>query len=156
MMKMATEYEQLMGVILEDLRVCLRYTPNRENDLLCFIEQYQKASGDMRPDILGNLRACMDGKPYPNPYTAYQRYGEKEIKLLEQLLRGYLEDMQTAADKELVLTNLVAEINGLQDKCCGQLIDSWRKDHLTQLLVLAAKEAGCPSPISLVDSQSRW
>jgi len=156
MMKMVTEYEQFLTVILEDLRVCLRYTPNCENDLLCFMEQYLKASSDMRPDILGNLRACMDGKPYPNPYSAYQRYGEREIKRLEQLLRGYHEDMQTAADKELVLKNLIAEINDLQDKCCGQLIDRWRKDHLNQLLVLAAKEAGCPSPISVVDSQSRW
>lgn len=155
-MTMATEYEQFLTVILEDLRVCLRYTPNRENDLLCFMEQYLKAYGDMRPDILGNLRACMDGKPYPNPYSAYQCYGEKEIKLLEQLLRGYHDDMQTAADKELVLKNLIAEINDLQDKCCGQLIDSWRKDHLTQLLSLPVAEGEFSSLLSFLDTQSQW
>ena len=41
-MKTKTEYEQLLTVILDDLGVCLRYTPNRENDLLSFMEQYLK------------------------------------------------------------------------------------------------------------------
>ncbi|MCI1965129.1 MAG: hypothetical protein LKJ17_03205 [Oscillospiraceae bacterium] len=103
-----------------------------------------------------NLRACMDGGVYPNPYAMYQHYGEREINLLEQLLRGYLQDMQGCADKELVLINLIAAINDLQDKCCGQLIDSWRKDHLTQFLALAAKEQHLSFAISLIDSENRW
>jgi hypothetical protein len=156
MMKLKTEYEQLLGVILEDLRVCLQYTPSRENDLLCFMEQYIKAPKELRPTILQNLRACMDGKEYPNPYAVYQYYGEQEINLLEQLLRGYLQDMQSCSDKELVLTNLIAAINDLQDKCCGQLIDNWRKDHLTQLLALAAKEQCLSSAIAVIDSENRW
>lgn len=155
-MQLQTEYEQLLTVILEDLRVCLQYTPNRENDLLCFMEQYLKATKELRPAILQNLRACMDGGVYPNPYAMYQHYGEQEINLLEQLLRGYLQDMQGCADKELVLINLIAAINDLQDKCCGQLIDSWRKDHLTQFLVLASKEQQLSFAISLIDSKNRW
>lgn len=156
MMQLKTEYEQLLAVILEDLRVCLQYTPCRENDLLCFMEQYIKVAKELRPAILQNLRACMDGEVYPNPYAMYQHYGEQEIYLLEQLLRGYLQDMQSCSDKELVLTNLIADINDLQDKCCGQLIDNWRKDHLTQLLALAAKEQNLSSAISIIDSESRW
>ena len=155
-MKTTIEYEQLLRVILEDLRVCLQYTPNRENDILCFMEQYIKASKELRPAILQNLRACMDDKAYPNPYTMYQHYGEQEINLLEQLLRGYLQDIQSRTDKELVLTNLIAAINDLQDKCCGQLIDNWRKDHLTQLLILAAKEENLSSAISMIDIENRW
>lgn len=155
-MKLKTEFEQLLRVILEDLRVCLQYTPNRENDILCFMEQYIKASKELRPAILQNLRACIDGKAYPNPYTMYQHYGEQEINLLEQLLRAYLQDIQSRTDKELVLTNLIAAINDLQDKCCGQLIDNWRKDHLTQLLILAAKEENLSSAISMIDIENRW
>lgn len=155
-MKKSTEYEQILTVILEDLRMCLRYTPNRENDLLCLMEQYLKAQSDARPNILENLRACMDGKAYPNPYADYQHYGETEISLLEHLLRGYPEDMQSSADKGTVLTNLIATINDLQDRSLGQLIDRWRKDRLIQLLALAAKEEGYPSLVSLIGSQCRW
>lgn len=64
--------------------------------------------------------------------------------------------MQGCADKELVLINLIAAINDLQDKCCGQLIDNWRKDHLTQLLALAAKEQCLSSAIAVIDSENRW
>ena len=155
-MKLKTEYEQLLAVILEDLRVCLQYTPSRENDLVCFMEQYIKAPKELRQTLLPSIRACMDGKEYPNPYVLYQHYGDQEINLLEQLLRGYLQDMQSCSDKELVLTNLIAAINDLQDKCCGQLIDNWRKDHLTQLLALAAKEQCLSSAIAVIDSENRW
>lgn len=155
-MKTKTEYEQLLTVILDDLGVCLRYTPNRENDLLCFMEQYLKGNSDNRPWILRELRACMDGAEYKNPYLAYQHYGEQEVRLLEQLLCDYARDMKICADKELVLTNLITAVNELQDKCCGQLLDNWRKDHLTQLVISVAKEAAFPSALSLIDSNSRW
>lgn len=155
-MRTGSEYEQLLTVILDDLSVCLRYTPNRENDLLCFMEQYLKGNSENRPQILDELRACMDGAEYINPYLAYQHYGEPDVRLLEQLLCDYARDMKTCADKELVLTNLITAVNELQDKCCGQLLDNWRRDHLTQLLVSVAKEVAFPSALSLIDSNSRW
>jgi len=155
-MKTKTEYEQLLTVILDDLGVCLRYTPNRENDLLCFMEQYLKGNSDNRPRILRELRACMDGAEYVNPYLAYQHYGEQEVRLLEQLLCDYAHDMKTCADKELVLVSLITAINELQDKCCGQLLDNWRRDHLTQLVISVAKEIAFSSALSLIDSNSRW
>lgn len=98
----------------------------------------------------------MDGKEYPNPYTLYQHYGEKEIALLEQFLYGYLQDMQCCTDKSLVLKNLIAALNDLQDKCCGQLIDHWRKEHLTQLLILAAEEQNLTCACAMIERVSRW
>ena len=56
----------------------------------------------------------------------------------------------------LGLTNLITAINELQDKCCGQLLDNWRRDHLIQLVVSVAKGAAFPSALSLIDSNSRW
>ena len=55
--------------ILEDMLSFIRYTPNREADILAFMEKYQKADHEERPAILGHLRCCMDGKEYPNPYA---------------------------------------------------------------------------------------
>lgn len=155
-MKTKTEYEQLLMVILDDLRVCLRYTPNRENDLLCFMEQYLKGNNDNRPWILGELRACMDGEEYPNPYLAYQHYSEQEVHQLEQLLCEYARNMKTHADKEVVLVGFITAVNELQDKCCGQLLDNWRSDHLTQLVDSVAREVSFSSALSLIDSESRW
>ena len=155
-MKTKTEHEQLLTVILDDLGVCLRYTPNRENDLLCFMEQYLKGNSHNRPRILKELRACMDGEEYGNPHLAYQHYDEQDVRLLEQLLCDYARDMKACTDKELVLVNLITAVNELQNKCCGQLLDNWRRDHLTQLVVLVAKEAAFPSALSLIDSNSRW
>ncbi|WP_313527780.1 hypothetical protein [Anaerotignum sp.] len=155
-MNRTTEYEQILTVILDDLRVCLAYTPNRENDLLCFMEQYLKGNGNDRPRILEQLRACMDGEEYHNPYLAYQHYGIEEIKQLEQHLRGYEEDMKTSEDKELVLRNLIIAINEMQEKCLGQLLDNWRRDHLTQFLVLVAKECSCDTALAVIDRENRW
>lgn len=155
-MNRTTEYEEILTVILDDLRVCLTYTPNRENDLLCFMEQYLKGNGNDRPRILEQLRACMDGKEYQNSYLAYQHYGIKEIKQLEQYLRGYVEDMKTFEDKELVLQNLITAINEMQDKCLGQLLDNWRRDHLIQFLVLVARECSCNTALAIIDRENRW
>lgn len=37
--------------IIDDLIVCISYTPNRDNDLLCFMEQYLKADPKNRPRL---------------------------------------------------------------------------------------------------------
>lgn len=155
-MKIKNEYEQLLTVILEDLRVCLQYTPHRENDLLCFMEQYIKASNERRLNILKNLRDCMDNKEYPNPYAAYLRYGENEIKHLEKLLTDYIQDMQIFTNKEIVLTNVIANLNEMQDRCCGQLIDNWRKEHLINFLVLIAEDVSLNCAIEIINIKSRW
>lgn len=155
-MKNIAEYENSLKVILDDLRVCLEYTPHRENDLLCFMELYLKADASDRPHILAELRACMDDKEYPNPYLVYRQYGEEEIEQLEQLLIGYIADMKTAEDKELVLINLIVAINDLQDKCLGQLIDNWRKEHLIQLVVSVANECSYTMAGTVIDSKIRW
>ena len=55
--------------LLEDMLSFIRYTPNREADLLAFMEKYQKADCDERPAILEQLRCCMDGKENPDPYA---------------------------------------------------------------------------------------
>ena len=48
--------------LLEDMLSFIRYTPNREADLLAFMEKYQKADCDERPAILEQLLCCLDGK----------------------------------------------------------------------------------------------
>ncbi len=48
--------------IIEDLRVCISYTPDRDNDLLCFMEQYLKAEKKNRPRLLEQIKCCINGE----------------------------------------------------------------------------------------------
>ncbi|WP_312354590.1 hypothetical protein [Aminipila sp.] len=68
MEKLQQQKENKTG-ILEDMLSFIRYTPNRETDILAFMEKYQKAEYEQRPAILEDLRSCMDGKEYPKPYA---------------------------------------------------------------------------------------
>ena len=50
--------------IMDDLRVCISYTPDRDNDLLCFMEQYLKAEKKNRPRLLDQIKYCINGEEY--------------------------------------------------------------------------------------------
>ncbi len=50
--------------IMDDLRVCISYTPDRDNDLLCFMEQYLKAEKQNRPRLLEQIKYCINGEEY--------------------------------------------------------------------------------------------
>jgi hypothetical protein len=39
-------YREQRQIIIDDLRVCIGYTPDRDNGLLSFMEQYLKALGN--------------------------------------------------------------------------------------------------------------
>ncbi|SHF07113.1 hypothetical protein SAMN02745784_02705 [Tissierella praeacuta DSM 18095] len=42
--------------IIDDLKVCISYTPNRDNDLLCFMEQYLKEDTEKRTNLLKEIK----------------------------------------------------------------------------------------------------
>ena len=52
--------EQQQGII-DDLRACISYTPNKDNDLLCFMEQYLKAEIRSRARLLEQIIAFING-----------------------------------------------------------------------------------------------
>ncbi|NLK37785.1 MAG: hypothetical protein GX299_06855 [Epulopiscium sp.] len=155
-MNYKTEYKNLLTVIIDDLRVCISYTPNQDNDLLCFMEQYIKAESHARPSILNEIRNCMDGKDYKNPFIAYQYYDNGEIEALENILKVYICDMHSGENKEKVLANTIVSVNELQEKSYGHLIDNWRNDHLTEFLVLVAKEVSYSSALAVIESKKLW
>ena len=139
------EIEASKTVILKDMLSFLHYTRNRESDLLAFMEQYQKADTERRPVILTNLRACMDGEVYPNPYEGTYGYTHKDVAQCEKILNAFLSDLsatendasKTAACEE----KAVAALNALDDACNGTLLDTWRREHLRAFLDVAAAQA---------------
>lgn len=155
-MKNKTEYEELLKVIINDLKVCISYTKNQDNDLLCFMEQYLKAEKEKRPELLLEIRNCMDGKEYKNPFLAYQNYNQKDIEKLEAILRSYIKDMHVIIPKDDVLINTVDSINKLHEKSFGRLIDGWRNERLIEFLVLVAKDVSFNSAFDLINENKLW
>ena len=155
-MKYKKEYEDLLKVIIEDLRVFISYTKSRDNDLLCLMEQYLKAEKETRPALLVEIRNCMDEKEYKNPFLAYQHYEETDIQNLEEILKSYISDMKSPKQRELVLENTIVSINELHVKSYGQLVDRWRSERLIDFLVKVAKEVSFSSALAVINEKKLW
>ncbi|MGB4438179.1 MAG: hypothetical protein WBJ13_02920, partial [Sedimentibacter sp.] len=133
--KIESYREQKQGII-DDLRVCIRYTPNRNNDLLCFMEQYLKAETKNRPRLMEQIKYCINGEQYENPFLAYNHYDERHIEEFDYILNEYINKLKLSGGESTqvsrVIESTIIKINEHHDICRGQLIDSWRNERLTE------------------------
>lgn len=150
--------------IIEDLRVCISYTPNKDNDLLCFMEQYLKAEEKNRSKILKEIKKCINGEEYENPFLAYNYYDEKDIKELDNILDEFIDKLRFSSkasndlgkEVEKIIGDTVFKINELHDKCYGELIDSWRNKRLIEFVVTSAKYVGYENAIDILNEKRLW
>ncbi|MSU03471.1 hypothetical protein [Tissierella pigra] len=150
--------------IIEDLRVCISYTPNKDNDLLCFMEQYLKAEKKNRAKILKEIKKCINGEEYENPFLAYNYYDEKDIKELDNILDGFINKLRVISkasndldeEVEKIIADTIFKINEIHDKCYGELIDSWRSIRLIELIVSSAKYVGYENAIDILNEKRLW
>lgn len=145
-MKKSEKKQEIKASLLEDMLSFITYTANRESDMLAFMEQYQKAEPECRPDILEHLRACMDGKEYPNPYAESYHYTASDVSACDDILNAYLKSIAAAeGDPDAIaecVRKTVCQINELNEKCEQYLIDTWRRDRLCSFINNAAEQAG--------------
>lgn len=148
-MKKSEKQAEIKASLLEDMLSFITYTPNRESDILAFMEQYQKAELECRPSILEHLRSCMDGKVYPNPYTGSYHYTASDVSACGNILEEYSQSLIAAKDNAAAITECVQEtvsrINELNEKCGHSFIDTWRRERLCSFINTAAEQAGLPS-----------
>ena len=127
--KIESYREQKQGII-DDLRVCIRYTPNRDNDLLCFMEQYLKAEIKNRPRLLEQIKYCINGEEYENPFLAYNHYDERHIDEFDHILNEYIDKLKLSGGESTqvsrVTESTIIKINELRDICRGHLIEIGR------------------------------
>ena len=151
--------EQKQGII-DDLRVCISYTPNRDNDLLCFMEQYLKAEGKNRARLLEQIKYCINGEEYENPFLAYNHYDESHIEEFDHILNEYIDKLKLSGGESTqvsrVIESTILKINELYDICRGQLIDSWRNERLTEYIVIASKYAGFQNAEDIIEAKKQW
>lgn len=150
--------------IIDDLKVCISYTPNRDNDLLCFMEQYLKADIKKRPSLLKEIKRCINGEEYENPFLNYYYYNEKDIEELNLILDNFidnikdLKDINKSLDREIeeIIIETICKISELHDKCLGELIDLWRAEKLTDLINITCKYRGYENAIDIIQTKKLW
>lgn len=157
--KIESYREQKQGII-DDLRVCIRYTPNRDNDLLCFMEQYLKAETKKRPRLLEQIEYCINGEEYENPFLAYNHYDERYIEEFDHILNEYIDKLKVSGGESTLVSNIIKstilKINELHDLCRGQLIDSFRSERLTEYIVTASRYAGFQNAEVIIEAKKQW
>ena len=132
--------------VIDDIRASVRYTPNRETDLLAFMCLYIKSDTEQRTKILTHMRQCMDGEPYPNPYQEEFGYTEADVDSLDRLLEEYLDRLQSGVENPREESKTVSErIRQINEACSGSMLDDWRYERLCSVINGAAKlaEAHC-------------
>lgn len=153
-------YRERKQDIIDDLKLCISYTPNRENDLLAIMEQYIKAEVVERNKILAQLKCCINDEEYENPYALYYSYGDEDIEELDSILNDYIDNLKRCFGDirrlEVVVENTITKINRLHKKCFEELIDHWRSQRLIDLLITTANLAGFKIVESLIHASKLW
>lgn len=159
-MKELQKFREKKMSVLEDMRSCITYVPNREQDILAFMERYLKSDLEERPAILESLRRCMDGQTYPNPYAGSRRYTLEDVSLCEQALDHFIDGLIAAdGDKDAIavrVQEVTGSLNGLNDQRGGALIDAWRGERLREFIGGGAELAGLYLENAPVFEQKMW
>ena len=128
--------------VIEDIRASVRYTPNRETDLLAFMCLYIKSDTEQREKILTHVRQCMDGESYPNPYQDEFGYTDADVDSVNRLLEEYLDRLQTGAENPRGEAETVLKrIRQINEACSGSMLDDWRHERLCGVISGAAELA---------------
>lgn len=162
-MKMNKELEALVQMkdeIVTDMKACITYEPHRENDLLCLMERYIKSAISERPRLLDQIKKCMTGAVYENPFEDYYYYTVDDIDSFEQLLTGFIEHSKRqnykAWEREIEIKNLIQQLNNLNVSCQGELIDTYRREKLLKFFKDAAGFLKIDGIKSIVNEFRSW
>ena len=157
--KIESYREQKQGII-DDLRVCINYTPNRDNDLLCFMEQYLKAEIRDRLRLLEQIKHCINGEEYENPFLAYNHYDKRHIEELDIILIEYIDKLKLSNGDDnkisIITESTILKINELHNICHGQLIDAWRNERLTEYIITVSQFAGFQNAKDIIEIKKEW
>lgn len=131
------ELKKKKDEIIADMKACITYAPDQVNDLLCLMERYIKAETEERQRLIGQIRRCMDGEIYDNPFEAYYCYSIDDIERFDQILSSFINQSKGLGYRQLELETevqqVVNQLNHLNASCRDELIDSYRREKLISL-----------------------
>lgn len=154
------EHRKKKEEILADMKACITYEPNQENDLLCLMEQYLKTEKENRKGVLEQIKRCMDGKSYDNPFEAYYCYSLDDILRFDQLLNKYINELKlncyNPQEINAITAKTVLELNNLNTSCRGELIDSYRREKLVAFIEEAGRFVKCEGVKGIINEHRTW
>lgn len=127
--------------LISDLKACIKYIKNKENDLCCLFERYTNAVDSNENEckyLLSQIKKCMDGKKYDNPFKIYHHYNTSHIEQVAQIIDSLIYNVNCDKSTEkikLCIEFFIAEINELDELLNGELIDGWREKMIENMLV---------------------
>lgn len=152
-MKLLEEYRKNKEAILTDMRAGITFHPERDRDILGFMEQYIKAEPERRPKTLEYLLDCINGKEYPNPYADSYHYTDVSVNRCEEILDGYIDALSESIGDPVAIKiaggDAMLQIEDLNKKCGECLLDTWRRDKLSSFISGAAGLAESDMPENL-------
>lgn len=146
---------QLKEEIISDLELCISYTPDKESDIRCLMEQYLKSKKKSKT-VLDNLHHLLNGEPYTNPFESYYFYTNDDICAFSKLLETYIKEMVENQDRYTAFCDVVGKLNALHEKCSGELIDTWRKSKVCELLLLVAESVMFEPALAILQANKKW
>ena len=145
--------------IIEDMKACITYQPDRDNDLLCLMEQYLKGDKERRPRLLHQIRNCMDGENYDNPFSAYYCYSPDDIARFDQILSEFIDQIKTncyTSEINLIVEKTVHELNHFNANCRNELIDAYRREKLIVFFEEVGKLVKCEGVKGIINEYRTW
>ena len=146
--------------IIADMKACITYSPDQESDLLCLMERYLKAEKEERPSLLEQIKRCMDGESYDNPFEAYYCYLNDDIERFNQIISSFLNQIKGLCNKPLELEvevqKVVTQLNHLNSSCRCELIDAYRREKLMSLFEEVGKHLKFDGIKGTINEHRTW
>ena len=128
------------------------------------MEQYLMADIKNRPYILKEIKKCINGEEYENPFLSYYYYNEKDIEELDDILDDFISNIKNlnntshslGKEIEVITIETIFKINELHDRCLGELIDSWRDEKLVAFIDITCKYRGYENAMDIIKRKKLW
>lgn len=133
---------KICNEIVEDLKICIQYEPNKENDLCCLFERYLNELDEENSNceyILEQIKACIDGENYDNPFKIYYYYNEEHIQRVKSILDTFINSIGRNKNLKYLENSLkffLLQLNEINLDCDKKLIDQFRKEKIEEIVVI--------------------
>lgn len=124
---------KIRNALIEDMKNSITYVPNFESDIEAMMINYLHENTKLRHKILDEIRKCISGENYENPY--FFGYTMDDIQKVEDLINKFIE--QTNKCEEFrqikkIQTAFIERTEKINDKTDGML-DNWRRKMLCRI-----------------------
>lgn len=124
---------KIRDALIEDMKNSITYVPNFESDIEAMMINYLHENAKARPKILDEMKKCISGENYENPYSF--EYTMDNIKKIEYVINEFIEQANKCEEPgqiKKIQTAFIERTEKINDKTDGML-DNWRRKMLCRI-----------------------